>query len=133
MGEVNELLREHVLRTGFSLVLTKTQIAALVELDAAISRDGWYQRKELSLTWQAFHSLFITGIKGLENRGLIRHTFHENKGDYPDYPAQNMPVGKAYEITDAGKLTIGLLREAGIYQHYVTAMPAEPAEAASRG
>jgi hypothetical protein len=32
---------------------------------------------------------------------------------------------EAYEITDAGRLTIGLLKEAGIYQHYVTAMPRE--------
>lgn len=125
MAEVNELLREHVLRTGFNLVLTKTQIAALVELDAAIGREQWYRREDLSPTWQAFHALFISGIKGLQNRGLIRHTFHENKPKYPDYPAQSMPISAAYEITGAGKLVIGLLREAGIYQHYQAAMPAE--------
>lgn len=125
MAEVNELLREHVLRTGFSLVLTKTQIAAMVQLDTALDRNQWVRRSETSVTWQAFHGLFITGIKGLENRGLIRHIYHENKHKYPGVLALSMPVSEAYEITEAGRLTIGLLREAGIYQHYVTAMPAE--------
>ena len=108
-------------------MLTKTQIAALVELDAAITRGQWHGRTETSPTWQAFHALFISGVKGLERRGLIRHTFYENKHKYPGYPAQNMPVGDAYEVTEAGRLVIGLLKEAGIYQHYVTAMPAEAA------
>lgn len=128
MAEVNELLREHVLRTGFSLVLTKTQIAALVELDGAIGRGEWYRRKELSLTWQAFHSLFIGGVNGLQRRGLIQHTYHEHKHKYG--VGQNMPIGEAYEITEAGRLTIGLLKEAGIYQHYMAAMPREAAPSA---
>ena len=129
MAEVNELLREHVLRTGFSLVLTKTQIAAMVQLDAALDRGQWIRRSEMSVTWQAFHGLFITGIKGLENRGLIRHIYHENKHKYPGTLALSMPVSDAYEITDAGKLVIGLLKEAGIYQHYAVAMPREMAVA----
>ena len=123
MGEVNELLREHVLRTGFNLVLTKTQIAALVEIDAAISRERWHGHDELSPTWQAFHSLWISGAHGLERRGLLRHTFHENAGKYSI--AGQMPVSEAWRITEAGKLVIGLLKEAGIYQHYAGAMPAE--------
>lgn len=122
MSEVNELLREHVLRTGFNLTLAKTQIAALVELDAAISRNGWYSIGELSPTWRAFHASWVSGISGLERRGLVRHTFHENASKYG--PGQ-MPVGEAWRLTDAGRLVIGLLKEAGIYQHYVTAMPAE--------
>lgn len=129
MGEVNELLREHVLRTGFNLTLTKTQIAALTELDAAITRGAWYDRRELSPTWIAFHANFIGGVNGLIRRGLIAHTFRDNEHKYNN-AGQQMPISEAYAITEAGKLVIGLLKEAGIYQHYVTAMPAE---AVSRG
>jgi hypothetical protein len=125
VAEVNELLREHVLRTGFSLVLTKTQIAAMVQLDAAIERGKFVRRDEMAPTWLAFHGTFIGGVQGLERRGLVRHTFHQNKHKYPEYPAQHMPASEAYEITEAGRLVIGLLREAGIYQHYATAMPAQ--------
>lgn len=125
MAEVNELLREHVLRTGFNLALTKTQIAALVELDAATARNGWYDRKELAPTWQAFHASWTSAIHGLERRGLVRHTFHENRPKYEGQWPSQMPVSEAWEITEAGRLTIGLLKEAGIYQHYMTAMPAE--------
>lgn len=124
MAEVNELLREHVLRTGFSLVLTKTQIAALVELDAAIAREKWHRLDELSPTWRAFHAGWISGVQGLERRGLVRHTYDANKHKY-GATAGKMPVSESWEITEAGRLTIGLLKEAGIYQHYVTAMPAE--------
>ena len=124
MAEVNQLLREHVLRTGFNLVLTKTQIAAIVELDAAIGREGWFRLSEISPTWRAFHGSFITGMHGLENRGLLRHTFHDNEDKY-SLPGQQMPVSEAWQFTEAGRLVIGLLKEAGIYQMYATAMPAE--------
>jgi len=121
-ADVNWLLREHVLRTGFSLVLTKTQIAALCELDAACARDKWFKLDELSPTWRSFHSHWITGVRGLENRGLARHTFDEHKHKY-EIPG-DMPVSEAWEITEAGRLTVALLKEAGLYQHYQAAMPA---------
>jgi hypothetical protein len=123
MADTNWLLREHVLRTGFSLVLTKTQIAALCELDAAIERNHWMRLDELSATWRTFHANWTNGVHGLERRGLVRHTFHENAHKYPR--AGDMPVGEAWQVTEAGRLTIGLLKEAGLYQHYQAAMPAE--------
>ena len=126
---VNELLREHVLRTGFNLVLTKTQIAALVELDALIAREAFHSFDELSPTWRQFHQNWISGIHGLERRGLVEHTFHQHKADYD--PPMTMPVSLAWKITEAGRLTIALLKEAGIYQHYAGAMPAAVTAGAS--
>lgn len=129
MSEVNELLREHVLRTGFSLTLAKTQIAALVELHAAISRETWFRTGELSPTWRAFHASWVSGVSGLERRGLVRHVYHQNAAEYAGRPME-MPVSKSWQFTRAGELVIELLKEAGIYQHYATAMPAEAASRA---
>jgi len=128
MAEVNELLREHVLRTGFNLTLAKTQIAALVELHAAISRETWFRNSEISPTWRAFHASWVSGVSGLERRGLVKHVYHQNEPEYRGRPGE-MPVSKAWEFTRAGELVIELLKEAGIYQHYAAAMPAEPVTA----
>lgn len=124
MAEVNELLREHVLSTGFHLTLTKTQIAAIVELDASIAREAWIRHSEVSPTWRAFHASWVSAVSGLERRGLVRHVYHQHAAEY-EGRALEMPVSKAWQITEAGRLVIGLLKEAGIYQHYATAMPRE--------
>lgn len=106
MAEVNELLREHVLRTRFELVLTKTQITALVELDANSKREAPYP------TWVHFHGL--RGMEGLQRRGLVRVEY---------WPAGLDPT---YAITRAGELVVELLKESGIYQHYVSDTQADP-------
>ena len=106
MAEVNELLREHVLRTRFELTLTKTQITALVELDAWTGRGAPYP------TWIHFRGL--PGMQGLERRGLVAPLW-DFRGPEPD----------GFTITRAGKLVVELLKESGIYQHYATVVPVE--------
>jgi len=100
MTAINELFREHVLRTRFELTLTRNQISVLVELDAFKRSTGPYPN------WVHFHGL--SGMSGLLRRGLVREV-HWPMGD-----------GNTYEITRAGELTLELLKEAGIYQHHLS-------------
>jgi hypothetical protein len=104
VAEVNELLREHVLRTRFELTLTKTQIRALVELHAWDGDDAPHP------TWIYYSSQ--AGMLGLVRRGLVREVY---------WPLES----NTYQITRAGALVVELLKESGIYQHYMTAAPAE--------
>ena len=101
MTEINELFRDHVHRISFSLTLTKTQIDTLVELDAHLSRDAPYP------SWVHWH-MHGRGVMGLERRGLVCQVHW--------WPANDPPT---YEITRAGQLVVGLLKEAGLYQQFV--------------
>jgi hypothetical protein len=102
MTAVNELFRDHVHRISFQLTLTKTQIDTLVELDAYLNHDGPYP------SWVHWH-MHGRGITGLERRGLVRQI----NWWHPDDPP-------TYEVTKAGELVVGLLKEAGLYQQFIS-------------
>lgn len=104
---MNELLREHVTSTAFSLTLSKRQIDLLVALHHfkgdyhqliqweyqgnSIGNDVYQFRRKL------FSHTVPTGWS-LMRRGLI------NKED------------KSWKLTKAGHIVTALLKEAGIYQ-----------------
>jgi len=101
MIEINELFREHVYRTRFELTLTRTQISALLELYAFKRDAGPYPN------WVHFRGL--GGMTGLLRRGLVRELHHPSVSN-----------GLEYKLTHAGLLTIQLLKEAGIFQQYLS-------------
>jgi hypothetical protein len=121
----NDMLRAHVTGTAFSLTLGKTHIAALAHLAEVLAYEeihGPCKRHELPRNPHLGN--FTTGATGLLVRGLVTHT--------PPPPRTRMddkPFGQFWQITDAGRLVIGLLREAGIWQEYAT-RPDAPEQAA---
>lgn len=116
---MNERLRQHVTRVGFDLTLGKTHIAALVYLDYCI-RHRVYLRTASHTPFQ----WFATGARGLEERGLLVHHY-EPREQRPKNAKDHL--GRHYTITPAGKLVIGLLKEAGIWQEYEATLPIETA------
>lgn len=107
---MNQALREHVTRVGFNLTLGKTHIAALVLINEYWARDIEYHAH--GAPW----SSWITGVGGLQTRGLAWHQFHDTRG----IPADKRPLpSEYYGITTAGQYVIGLLAEAGIWQDYL--------------
>lgn len=105
--ETNDLLRSHVTRVGFDLSLGKTHVAALVMLDIALkSRRHVDTRHPMLRTW-------VPAMHGLGDRGLVEHRHALDSRGYAK-PGLN----PHYRITKAGRLVIGLLKEAGIYQEH---------------
>lgn len=128
----NLALRRHVTRVGFQLTLGKTHIAALVYLDALLTRQGDWARKDerhfragslgydMDRTDHDF-ARFVPGVRGLIDRGLVARPHGQNL-------TREMTTSEIWEITPAGRLVIGLLKESGIWAEYASALPA-PAEA----
>lgn len=129
----NTALRRHVTRVGFQLTLGKTHIAAIVWLDALLTRQGDWTLEDdrrfkpgslgydMDRTDRDF-SLFVPGCRGLIDRGLVvRPHGHD--------VTRSMANSQIWEITDAGRFTIGLLKESGIWADYASALPA-PVETA---
>lgn len=125
MGGYNEQLRQHVTRVGFDLTLGKTHVAALVLLDDAIRRKNWVAGRNRDPAFR-FH---VTGVHGLEDRGLVVHHYDERYGSKGRLHAKDEP-GRHFTITKAGRLVIDLLKEAGIWDEYAAPL-AVFAEAAS--
>lgn len=130
MNGINAALRGHVTQVGFHLTLGKTHIAALVYLDAMLRQNqasldpqtGALNNDTVNRPSFAPWNQFATGFRGLEDRGLARHI-----EDLEREPGENvlaMRPTRIWEITPAGRLVIGLLSEAGIYQEYAAAFPA---------
>jgi hypothetical protein len=120
----NDMLRSHVTGAAFHLTLGKTHIAALVHLDEVITYEelnGPAKRHELPRNRHVGN--FVTGATGLLVRGLVTHT-----PPPPRTRMDNKPFGNFWQITPAGRLVLGLLREAGIWQEYAT----QPATASER-
>lgn len=114
---MNEALRQHVTRVGFDLTLGKTHVAALVYLDFCTRNRTTLNTAGIG---RNIFSWFVPGIRGCGDRGLVVHHYDaeasNKKGDH---------LGKHYTITPAGKLVIGLLKEAGIWQEYEAALPVQ--------
>lgn len=108
---MNEDLRSHVTRVGFDLSLGKTHIAALVYIDQVHRHKSHFT---LSLYKQPFN-YFATGGRGLLERGLVTW---ESKSKKADLKGEATAFRANWKITPAGKLVIGLLKEAGIYQEF---------------
>lgn len=103
----NHALRSHVTRVGFDLSLGKTHVAALIMLDLAIAAKGSVDSRHPMLrNW-------ITAMHGLCARGLM---VHDTKFDRRGHPRPGLH--HHYKITKAGRMVIGLLKEAGIYQEH---------------
>lgn len=115
----NEALRAHVSRVRFDLSLAKSHVAALVYVDVMIrtsraqGRGAYINSRHATDHARAF-SHFTTGTRGLIERGLIEHS----------YQGPHKPFHRHYRITRAGRLVIGLLREAGMWAEYEAALPA---------
>lgn len=105
---VNETFREHVTSVGFALILTKRQLEMLVLLHHFEGFKGAHEfvdrRKALSRCW-------VSTARGLQMRGLL-------------------PEGNQWELTEAGKLIIGLLKEADIYKDTLDRLGVETAVSA---
>lgn len=121
---VNEALRQHVTSASFALVLGSTHIAALVWTDHMLRRnrsfnddntsDGRDDREPAGADGphrSAFRSHTV-GMSGLYRRGLVvRVSPHE-------YGWADKPAAEIWQITEAGRLVIGLLRESGLWAEY---------------
>lgn len=117
---MNEDLRAHVTGTAFNLTLGKTHIAALVYLDESIRQRAYIR----TLGGRNVLSTFIPAIDGLKHRGLVTHQWRERPKD-----RTKDHLGRYYTITKAGRLVIGLLKEAGIWQEYLDTLPIRREEA----
>lgn len=120
----NDLLRAHVTRVGFDLSLGKTHIAALVYLNETIRQRRHISTVEQSIPYDKRRTFahFASGMRGCCERGLVVHHFREKKRD--------LNLRWHYTITRAGKLVIGLLQEAGLYQEFADALPREQEDVA---
>ena len=122
----NEQFREHVTGNSFVLTLHKTQIAALIFINEMLGHGEW-----LSHSDEGPLRIFVTGSRGLQERGLLTHhnppSVQPNWND-PKRAAWDKKYGVRYRwrITRAGQLTIELLREAGLYQSMLPALDLKP-------
>jgi hypothetical protein len=129
-GPVNEFLREHVTRVGFDLSLGRSHVAALVWIDFAIKLDrggSWNEdrrpRRNYSHGLGRAHAHFKTGMNGLQDRGLVVWTDPRTiKLPRGVERWGELPARRIWRITAAGRLVIGLLREAGLYEEYAAAL-----------
>lgn len=115
----NALLRSHLTRVGFDLSLGRTHIYALVGLDEAIRRKS-DQHPRVARSHEDYRvadSLFITGVQGLERRGLVVHHYTKDKKTGLGL----MGLQYHFSVTRAGRLVIDLLKEAGMYDEYIEA------------
>lgn len=111
----NANLRSHVTSIGFALTLSKNMIDLLVCLDH-FSGDyhemvSWEYRGGNARVRQFGN--YVTSFRALESRGLV----------YMDLKYTGKGTTKLidhdrtrHRLTKAGKLTVGLLKEADIYQ-----------------
>lgn len=135
----NPALHEHVTATAFTLVLRKTQIAALAWLDHELRLNESIEdqlkagtlvdrRPPRTRVW----SLFVTGVGGLTTRGLVEHIL-PSQYQQPGTSTTHLRPDQCWRITTAGRHVIGLLAEAGIWQQYTRDLPApEPATGGTR-
>lgn len=126
----NELLRAHVTRVGFSLQLSKNQIAELVWLDYELS-DPRSTRERLDandtarLDHQHGRHLLTNGIASraaLMARGLVAYqapTRSRNRGE----ALLGESMRDRYSITPAGRAVIDLLKMAGLWDEVCAELP----------
>lgn len=108
---MNNALREHVTSVGFNLTLSKRMIDVLVCLDHFKGDYGAMTNWERAggLTRMRQFGSYITTVRALEARGLVVRDIKYQNGLLDRERSR-------HRLTRAGKLTVSLLREAGIYQ-----------------
>ena len=115
---VNQELREYVTRTGFDLRLSKTQIQALVWLDAMANHPANNRtdhREPHPITGSG--KWFVVAGDALQRKGLAWHRhFRDVKPDARFI--HEVPWNKIWGLTDAGRMVISLLMECGLYADY---------------
>jgi hypothetical protein len=131
VNDINPLLRDHVTSAAFVLSLGKTHVAALVRLDLELVAEVRINAFDLGPgEHRRLHRHDVTGMNGLIARGLVVHVYELNKHKYVVKPGDDsiyiagavdldrMPLGQCWNITRAGQLVCGLLKEAGLYAEY---------------
>lgn len=113
---MNEQFRAYTQSTAFSLSLGRTHIGALQGLEAALRSNPTLGKGRLLLLQRE------SAYSGLVKRGLIE--YHPPEGYHDGFlgdDADRWAVSDLYTITQAGKLVLLLLAEAGLsegpYQH----------------
>lgn len=126
MAGVNTALRAFVTGSQFNLSLRSSHIDFLVHCDL---RDQWFEAWREALKRNPYNqqmppfnpgsgpSTWYHATRGLERRGLI-----ERGTD-----------GGPYVLTEAGRLVVGLLKEAGIWQEYAASYVPDLPGSASAG
>jgi len=125
---INHALRQHVTSASFALVLGSTHIAALVRIDTELRRnkslmeeirdkdpDKWHEARSGPHGRAFSHN--ATGMSGVIRRGLVIHLHQSHPGEPFDEWGNRKP-DEIWEITDAGQLVIGLLKESGLWAEY---------------
>jgi hypothetical protein len=124
----NEALREHVTSIGFSLTLSKRMIDTLVALDHfkgdfhALTQwedDAGVDTVERTRRRVLF-SHYVVTYRSLESRGLV---VRKNVYLHKDPKCFHLDQQKSrHSLTKAGKLMVGLLKEAGLYDERLAEM-----------
>lgn len=104
---MNELFRSWTRGTTFTLTMGRAQVAVLVALAATppecSTHIGWNHRRL---------SHWVTGVNGLQDRGLLIYrdpkVLEKKLKRCPRYT-------EVFELTPAGQLVVGLLKESGVY------------------
>lgn len=122
---MNRALREHVTSANFALILGSTHIAALVWTDHMLRRNHTFNEDNRGTKRpddrdpagaQGVHrrafSNHSTGMTGLFRRGLVVRVSPHEPGWADKRPDE------IWEITEAGRLVIGLLKEAGLWAEF---------------
>lgn len=117
---MNEALRGHVTRVGFNLTLSIGQIGVLVTIAEGNAQKADYRAvgdmvKGFTPWAFAVNSNWVTGVRGLERRGLIEH-------HVPKAIRKDRKISTVWTISPAGEHVVGLLKEAGIYQEIVSTL-----------
>jgi len=107
---VSGALREWTRGTSFVLAMGRTQVAALVALDASANRaltgskSGWF------LIGHGHRILknFVTAVRGLQDRGLVKF------GGLTDFRGRS--TKDQFAVTEAGEHVLALLHISGVYQ-----------------
>jgi hypothetical protein len=125
---INRALRNHVTSASFTLVLGSTHIAALVWTDHMLRRNRSFEQDRAEGTYgerqppgQALHprafANHATGITGLYRRGLITRLAEPHGGEPYEVWGNRTPA-EMWEITEAGRLVVGLLKESGLWAEF---------------
>lgn len=133
---MNQLLRDHVTRVGFSLQLSRSQIAALVDIvhNLAFDEEGYEHRhhlEPLTIGYRRFFGNFVTGARCLEDRGLIVWHRAIAVARARGVRSGELRPSEIWEITPAGWLVVGLLKESGIWAEFDQAAPCRSCQGAT--
>lgn len=117
MTETNLALREYVTSVGFQLTLSQRMIDVLVALDHFKGDfEALMAWERASETRRRLFNHYVSTFGSLEKRGLVHRDIHHKKSGLVD------PEKSRHRVTKAGRLTIGLLKEAGLYQERIKEM-----------